>query len=716
MPEGTQSSGPQLPKNSFLRLFVKEIRTRTPTGDPWHTYEPQVRAVERHQHPLAEIADAARIGLGLTPGRPQLLAALAMIDGKIVELAPGAGKTIPIAMAAAYHALRGQSVHVFRRDDVLAHRDAVWMEGLFSELGLTTGYVTAEIEPDLRRQMRRRQILYTTPVEAARDFLHESLAVSVPEPAPETILLADDAEWTLVALASRQVELWSGSQLPPAFARRVTDLVALLEGGLDFDGSEQALQLTDRGLHRMETGLLCSLHDPANQPVLAAVADALSALAKQRSAGTAITVATAPGDGYATTTAVAEGARPEFSGRVLNTITIRTLAARYSRVAGIGSHTGAEAAELSEIYGLDVVPIPSGYGSVRIDQPDLVFPTAILRDRAVAKTTDLEHSHGRPIIIAALSIPQASRLSEMLDTLGVDHCIVSGALPETAADLLSRAGQKGTVTILTPHAPIGIDIPLGDEVPALGGILVLGASRSRFRRMDDYFRGIAARRGLPGETRFYVSLQDEVVTEFGLDGLLQDDGRPDTRAVEDVQWVVQMESLSLVKALARYEDFVEEQRRVLRALRNAVLKGEAATLLGDLDPRLLRRHIARYTERKLAEMERRARIERIDDAWAEYVAWVADYAQARWLSATGLDPLRDFQQEAERTFHALRRGMEEEVTALFDNEEPPVEPPASFDRGHVGSYQLPEPVWARSRERVSEAVLKRLSALGVLEA
>ncbi|MEZ5401053.1 MAG: hypothetical protein R2729_15385 [Bryobacteraceae bacterium] len=704
--DGTQEGGPQPLKNSFLRLFVKEIRMRVPATGPWRTYEPGLRAIERDQHPLAEIARTAWNELALRPTAPQLLAALAMIDGKVAELGPGCGKTLAVAMAAAFHALRGGRVAVFRRDRVLAQRDKEWMSPLFTALGVGCGC----LEYPLRQSgAKRERVVYATPGDAALEFLAESMALESVADRGVTHLLADDAEWTLAGMAPHLVELWAGDHLPPHFETQVRALARELEPGLDYEGDTLSLQLTARGLHRVEAGLRCSLHEDENQTVLATVAEALADEASRRAGGGTIEPQSQT-ENHAT-----RNGDPRIAGRVLNRMNVRTLVGTFSTRAGIGSATAADAVEFAELYGMDVVRVPDGFDSRRIDQPDLIFASTVARDRAAATAADYEHAHGRPVLIAALSIPQAAGISELLDKLGVNHEIVSGAVPERAAELLSKAGQKGAVTIITPYAPHGVDIPLGDEAASLGGLLVIGAGRSTSRRQDDAVRALAGRRGEPGETRFLVTEEDEIATEFEA-GSMMEDARNGGRVLEDVQWVVQMEWLGLTRALSRYEDFVEEQRRVMIALRRAVLRGEAASLLSGLDPALLRRHVVRHTERALLEMERRARVERIDDAWAEYTAWVADYAESRWLSASGLDPLRDFQQEAERAFHSLRRGMEDEVIAFFDHEELPVDPPASFERDRVGCYELPEPHWLDSRGRLAEAVRRRLAALGVQEA
>lgn len=707
MPEGTQQSESQVPQSSFLRLFVKEIRKRAQGTQPWRDYEPNLRAVHRQQHPLAEVAGAARTALGMDPSDSQILASLAMIDRRAAQLGPGEGKTLAVAMAAAFHALRGKKVHIFRRDDILALHDASWMLPLFAELGVTTGCVAGGMNRKRRRDMRSRSVVYTTPAEAAMDYLEESAADDGAAAAiQQTELIADDIEWTLVASASRQAGFWTGDRPPQVLANRVGELAAMLEENLDYEDAGGVVHLTHRGVHRMETGLMCSLQDESSLPVLAMVGEALREIAARKSAGSGLL--------RAHDTANASNVI-DFRGRVLNAITVRSLVAAYSGVTGIGSTAAAEASELLDLYKLGVVEIPLASSGSTVEGPDEVFGTASARNRALARVADVEHAGGRPILIAAISIPQASVLSELLDSLGIDHEVVSGVHPEKAADLISRAGQKGAVTILTPHAPIGIDIPLGDEVASLGGLLVLLASRSRHRRMDEYYRGLTARRGHPGEARYFVSFEDDLAAEFNLNLLLAD-SRSVARPLEDVQWVVQMESLALTKALAKFEDFVEQQRRVMLSLREAVVRGEATSLLKRLDEQRLRKLSARYGERHLLELEKRARLDRIDDAWAEYLAWVSDYAQARWLSAGGLDPLRDFQIEAERTFHSLRRGMEDEVVTFFAQDELPEEPPASFDRAEVRRFQLPEPVWARTRERVAAAVEDRLKALGALEA
>jgi preprotein translocase subunit SecA len=656
---------------------------------------------------FALVREASRRALGERPFDVQVAAALALHRGRIVEMQTGEGKTLAAVMPAALQALTGEGVHVLTFNDYLARRDAGWMGPVYRRLGLTVGFVEQGMPAARRRAAYRADVTYVTAKEAGFDFLRDSLAMNAADLVHRAFHFAivDEADSLLVDEARVPLVIAGAIAHERSSPSRLAALVAPLVAGVDYDCDEYArdVELTEAGIARAERELACgSLHDDRNLALLTELNCALHARVLLHRdvdylvrdgrlemiddfTGRAVKDRHWP-DGLQAALEAKEGLTRQADGAILGSITLQHFLASYPRMCGMTGTAADAAEEFAEFYGLRVVVVPTNRRLVRVDHEDVVFRTRDAKERAVAAETARAHATGRPVLVGTLTVEESERLAARLRSAGVSCEILNASNDAMEAEVVAKAGTLGAVTISTNMAGRGTDIRLGgsdpsqrEAVAALGGLYVIGTNRHESRRVDLQLRGRAGRQGDPGESRFFVSLEDELPARFGIRELIArpvaslacmdpvDDPLP-RREIARAQRIAEGQNFEIRRTLWRYAKVVEDERRMLMTRRLAVLSGEE-------EPDLWRRSPNRYGalvtvagEKAVREAERKVTLFHIDRAWREHLAFVADLREGIHLvSLGGGDPLTHFTREAVKAFDEIDSSIDEGVAAALED-------------------------------------------------
>ena len=677
-----------------------ELRRRAAGGEPLDSLLVEGFALAR---------EAARRTLGQRPYDVQIAGGIALHDGRIAEMRTGEGKTLAAVAPVFLAALGGRGVHVLTFNDYLARRDAAWMGPVYERLGLTVGAVQEGMAPTDRRDAYARDVTYVTAKEAGFDLLRDGLALRREHQVhrPFHVAIVDEADSILidearVPLVIAGATAADDSGLLPRFA----GIARRLERGTDYDLDEHARNvfLTERGTLVVESELgRGSLVATENVSLAAAVRNALHAEVLLRRdvdyivrGGGVELVDELTGrvaenrhwpDGLQAAVEAKEGLTLGAEGRILGSITLQHLARLYPRLSGMTATARSSAEELREIYGLEVIAIPPHRPCIRSDAPDRVYASRDARDPALLEEIVAAHAAGRPVLVGTASVADSERLAEVLDRRGIPRQVLNAKNDEREAAVIADAGAYGAVTISTNMAGRGTDIRLGgrdeadrDRVLALGGLLVLGTHRHDSVRIDDQLRGRAGRQGDPGSSRFFVSLDDDLLHRYGIDRLLPrrfldqedgDGGRPldaaiVRREVARAQRIAEGQSFDIRRRLYRFSEMVEGQRRYVAEWRQSVLEG------CELD--LLRRGAARW-ERLAGEVgtdvldavERRLTLHVLDRAWSQYLSDLqALRDEVHLVTLDGRDPLAEFTRTAIASFERLLADVDEQIVAEFE--------------------------------------------------
>ena len=657
---------------------------------------------------FALVRETARRALGERPYDVQMLAAVALHDGKLVEMQTGEGKTLAAVAPVALNALAGRGVHVLTFNDYLAHRDAAWMGPIYGLVGVDRrrrrpGVVGggAASRLRLRRHLSDRQGGRFRPSCATgscldpADQVHRPFHLALVDEADS--ILIDEARIPLViagSVAEAQVDLG-----------RLAALARRLEAGVDFATDEHAhnIFLTDRGARRAEELLGCGdLFAAANLRLQAELRNALHAETLLRRDvdyivrdGRVELVDELTGrvaenrhwpDGLQAALEAKEGLLLQPEGKVLSSIAIQHFLHRYPRLCGMTATARPAAGELAEVYGLDVVTVPTHRPSIRIDRPDRIFATRDAKRRALLAEIARVHAEGRPILVGTVSVEESEGLAGDLRRAGVACRVLNAKNDAEEAAIVAEAGAPGAVTISTNMAGRGTDIRLGgaderdrERVVAQGGLYVVGTNRHASRRIDDQLRGRAGRQGDPGESRFLISLEDDLLARYGIARLVPAKLLP-ARAAADaldhpaiqrevarVQRIVEGEHGDVRRRLLATAKILEHQRSGLQGWRQAVLEGrDEAGLLAARSPERWSRLTAAHGPERMAAIERRLILLAIDRSWSDYLAEMqAVRDEIHLVQLGGRDPFAEFYRTAGAAWPALLDRIDDAVVETF---------------------------------------------------
>jgi preprotein translocase subunit SecA len=647
------------------------------------------------------VREASRRILGMRPFDVQVLAAIAMDCGHVVEMQTGEGKTLAAVMPASLRALTGRGAHVLTFNDYLARRDAEWMGPVYAMLGLTVGFVQEGMSNEERRQAYLADVTYVTAKEAGFDHLRDLLATDRQALVhrPFHFALVDEADSLLIDEARVPLVIAGSVGRGASSGSRLAALVAVLTPGVHFDTDEYGrdVELTEAGVEQVERALgVGNLHDAENYRLLTELNCALHAQVLLRRdvdyivrsgrieiidefTGRVVADRHWP-DGLQAALEAKEGVERQADGRILGLITMQHFLQGYPRLCGMTGTAQTAASELRELYGLDVVVVPTHRPMIRVDHQDVIFTHREAKECAVVQEIQRAHATGRPVLVGTLTVEESERLAARLHHAGVTCEILNAKNDAMEARVIARAGALHAVTISTNMAGRGTDIRLGPQneaehrqVVELGGLYVIGTNRHESRRVDFQLRGRAGRQGDPGESRFFVSLEDDLLVRYGIETLIA--GRVVTskghepldhpvlrREIARAQRITEGQDREIRKALWKYASALEGQRREVMQLRQAILNGDEVSDVWERAPARRRALSDEVGEDAVSQAERAVMLLQIDRAWRGHLALAADLREGIHLvTLGGQDPLTHFTKELTLAFRRLEDEIDRAV-------------------------------------------------------
>ncbi len=557
---------------------------------------------------FAVVREASKRVTGLRHFDVQLLGGIVLHRGKIAEMATGEGKTLVATLPVYLNALTGKGVHVVTVNDYLAKRDSVDMGRIYQFLGLKVGLITHEMDFITRKAAYAADVTYGTNNEFGFDYLRDNMVVSEDEMVQRELnyCIVDEVDSILIDEARTPLIISGPGEASTDLYEKVAKVVNRMQEGEDYTVDEKQRQVapTEAGVAKAEKMLgLKNMYDTthgvdyAHQLMCALKAKSLMHRDRDYVVkdGQIIIVDEFTGrlmfgrrfsEGLHQAIEAKEGVKVQRESQTLASITFQNYFRMYKKLAGMTGTAKTEEQEFQKIYRLDVVVIPTNKPMIRTDYPDVIYKTRLAKYRAAAKEIEECHKAGRPVLVGTTSIAQSEELSAMLKRRGIPHNVLNAKYHEKEAEIIAKAGQYGAVTIATNMAGRGTDIVLGQGVPELGGLHILGTERHESRRIDNQLRGRCARQGDPGSSRFYLSLEDDLMRLFGsesiagiMDKLGMEDDEPIehrmvTKSIENAQKKVEARNFSIRKHVLEYDDVMNQQREVIYAERRKILRQE----------------------------------------------------------------------------------------------------------------------------------------------
>ena len=575
------------------------FKERLAKGEPLSDILPEAFAVVREA--------GARV-LGQRHFDVQLMGGLALHEGKIAEMKTGEGKTLSATLPVYLNALTGRGVHVVTVNDYLARRDAAWMGQLYNFLGLSVGTIIHGLSDRQRRESYLADVTYGTNNEFGFDYLRDNMKFRLEDYVQREFHFAivDEVDSILIDEARTPLIISGPAEKPTELYLRTDKVIPQLVRDEDYvlDEKARSANLTEPGITNAEKLLgVKNLYDPANIELLHHLGQALKAHTLFRRDRDYIvspdrkvvivdefTGRTMPGrrysDGLHQALEAKERVRIESESQTLASITFQNFFRMYEKLAGMTGTADTEAVEFAKIYNLEVVVIPTHRRMIREDHADVIYRTAREKYNAVIEEIEELHKKGQPVLVGTISISHSELISDMLKKKRIPHNVLNAKHHEQEAMIVAQAGRKDAVTISTNMAGRGTDIVLGQGVPELGGLFILGTERHESRRIDNQLRGRSGRQGDPGESRFYLSLEDDLMRIFGGDrfkGIMERLGMTEgvplearliTRGIENAQKQVENHNFEIRKHLLEYDDVMNKQREVVYKSRRRILAGE----------------------------------------------------------------------------------------------------------------------------------------------
>ncbi|MGV7004567.1 preprotein translocase subunit SecA [Desulfovibrio sp. QI0442] len=559
---------------------------------------------------FALVREASSRRLGMRHYDVQLIGGMVLHKGKIAEMKTGEGKTLVATLPVVLNALSGKGVHVVTVNDYLAKRDSAWMGQLYEFLGLSTGVIVHGLDDEERKTEYAKDITYGTNNEFGFDYLRDNMKFYANQLVQRghNFAIVDEVDSILIDEARTPLIISGASDESVGMYRTVDDIVRQLTAEhYTVDEKARTAMLTDEGVARCEELLkLDNLFDPANITAQHHVMQSLKAhqIFKRDvdyivQEDQVIIVDEFTGrlmagrrysDGLHQALEAKEHVTIAAENQTLASITFQNYFRLYDKLSGMTGTADTEAVEFHQIYSLEVISIPPNRPMVRKDYPDLIYRSRQEKFDAIVEAIAELHKKEQPVLVGTISIETSEMLSQRLSKLGIPHSVLNAKQHEKEAEIVALAGQKGRVTIATNMAGRGTDIMLGEGVVDLGGLHILGTERHESRRIDNQLRGRSGRQGDPGSSRFYLSLEDDLMRLFGSDrikGLMEKLGLRDgeaienamvTRAVEGAQKRVEAHHFEIRKTLLDYDNVMNQQREVIYTLRRELM------VEGDLEP------------------------------------------------------------------------------------------------------------------------------------
>ena len=641
---------------------------------------------------FAVVREAAYRVLGMRHYRVQLIGGIILHQGRISEMKTGEGKTLVSTLPAYLNALDGKGVHIVTVNDYLAKRDAEWMGKVHEFLGLTVGVVLNSMTPEERKAAYACDITYATNNELGFDYLRDNMVVYKEKLVQRGLhyaiidevdsVLIDEARTPLIisGQSGKSTELYRACDILARQMERgeasgeMTKMTAIMgeeiieTGDYIVNEKEKNVSLTEDGVKKVEQFFhIDNLADAEHLEIQHNIILALRAhnlmhrdhdyVVKddQVLIVDEFTGRIMPGrrysDGLHQAIEAKEGVKVKRESKTLATITFQNFFNKYEKKAGMTGTALTEEQEFRDIYGMDVIEIPTNEPVRRIDHEDLVYKTKREKVNAVTDTIVEAHEKGQPVLVGTITIESSEIFSDALKKRGVPHKVLNAKFHELEAEIVAQAGQRGAVTIATNMAGRGTDIKLGEGVAELGGLMIIGTERHESRRIDNQLRGRSGRQGDPGESRFYISLEDDLMRLFGserLMGVFNSLGFPEgeaiqhkmlSSAVEKAQMKIESNNYGIRKNVLEYDQVMNEQREIIYAERLRVLDGDNMRdvifkMIRDVVKNHVHMHIpaeSQVEEKDMEKLEQKIAVSDLDTAsLAQGLVRVIPYTNVSW--------------------------------------------------------------------------------------
>ncbi|MBD3878872.1 MAG: preprotein translocase subunit SecA [Quinella sp. 1Q5] len=581
-----------------LAASTDRFRERLQAGETLEDILPEAFAVCR---------EASRRVLGMRHFDVQLMGGMCLHEGKIAEMKTGEGKTLVATLPVYLNALEGKGVHMVTVNDYLARRDSEWMGQLYNFLGLSVGLILHDMDFPERKHAYGCDVTFGTNNEFGFDYLRDNMVVREEQMVqrPLHYAIVDEVDSILIDEARTPLIISGPGQKSTDMYAVMARAVANLKEGDDYkvDEKQKTVAPNDEVVPKIEKFLgIQNLYAPENIELSHCFTMALRAKALMKRdrdyvvrddeiiivdefTGRLMT-GRRYSDGLHQAIEAKEGVRIQRESQTLATITFQNYFRMYDKLAGMTGTAKTEEDEFLKIYKLPVVVIPTNKPVRRTDHPDVVYKNKRAKYRAVTAEVERVHEKGQPVLIGTTSIEQSEELSGYLKKRGIPHSVLNAKFHEKEAQIVADAGQRGVVTIATNMAGRGTDIKLGEGVPELGGLFIIGTERHESRRIDNQLRGRSGRQGDPGESRFYISLEDDLMRLFAsetiakiMDKLGMEEDEPIehsliTRSIENAQKKVEARNFDIRKHVLEYDDVMNQQREILYGERKKILRGE----------------------------------------------------------------------------------------------------------------------------------------------
>lgn len=559
---------------------------------------------------FALVREGAKRVFNMSPYRVQVMGGIAIHNGDISEMRTGEGKTLTATMPTYLNALAGRGVHVITVNEYLASVQSEEMAELYNFLGLSVGLNLNSLSTEEKRQAYNEDITYSTNNELGFDYLRDNMVNYAEERVmrPLHFAIIDEVDSILIDEARTPLIISGEAEKSTSLYTQANVFAKMLkaEDDYNYDEKTKSVQLTDQGADKAERMFkLDNLYDLNNVDIITHINTALRAnYTLQRDVDYMVTDGevlivdqftgrTMPGrcfsEGLHQAIEAKEGVQIQNESKTMASITFQNFFRMYNKLSGMTGTAKTEEEEFRNIYNMTVTQIPTNRPVQRIDKPDLIYISQKGKFDAVVEDVVEKHKKGQPILLGTVAVETSEYISKLLKKRGVRHDVLNAKNHEREAEIVSTAGQKGAVTIATNMAGRGTDIKLGEGVEELGGLAVIGTERHESRRIDDQLRGRSGRQGDKGESRFYLSLQDELMVRFGSERLQNmmgrlgmDDSTPIeskmvSRAVESAQKRVEGNNFDARKRILEYDEVLRKQREIIYGERNSIIDNEESS-------------------------------------------------------------------------------------------------------------------------------------------
>ena len=556
---------------------------------------------------FAVVREASRRVLGMRHFDVQMIGGICLHEGKIAEMRTGEGKTLVATLPVYLNALEGKGVHMVTVNDYLARRDSEWMGRVYRFLGLSVGLIAHDMDFPERKLAYASDVTFGTNNEFGFDYLRDNMVIHPQQMVQRDLhyAIVDEVDSILVDEARTPLIISGPGQKSTDMYAVMARAVAQLKEGEDYklDEKQKTVAPSDEAVLKVERIVgIKNLYAPENLELSHCFTAALRAKALMKRDRDYVVrddeiiivdeftgrlmVGRRYSDGLHQAIEAKEGVKIQRESQTLASITFQNYFRMYDKLGGMTGTAKTEEDEFLKIYKLPVVVVPTNRPVQRVDEPDAIYKTKRAKYRAVGQAVEEIHKMGQPILIGTTSITQSEELSAILKKHGVEHNVLNAKYHEKEAEIIKDAGQRGAVTIATNMAGRGTDIQLGDGVQELGGLYILGTERHESRRIDNQLRGRAGRQGDPGRSKFYLSLEDDLLRLFAsdniasiMDRLGMDENDPIehkliTRSIERAQKKVEARNFDIRKHVLEYDDVMNQQREVIYAERRKILRGE----------------------------------------------------------------------------------------------------------------------------------------------